>query len=101
MSLLEAMTCGLPVVSTDCPAGPAYLLEQGASGLLVPVDDVDAMAEAVIRIARDDDLRDGLIARGRVRAAAFSPAAAASRYLDVANQVAPPSRVGGRRRGRS
>jgi hypothetical protein len=59
------------------------------------------MAEAVIRIARDDDLRAGLIARGRVRAAAFSPAAAASRYLDVANQVAPPSRVGGRRRGRS
>jgi glycosyltransferase involved in cell wall biosynthesis len=101
MSLLEAMTCGLPVVSTDCPAGPAYLLQQGASGLLVPVDDVDAMAEAVIRIARDDDLRAGLIARGRVRAAAFSPAAAASRYLDVANPVAQPSRVGGRRRGRS
>jgi glycosyltransferase involved in cell wall biosynthesis len=101
MSLLEAMTCGLPVVSTDCPAGPAYLLEQGASGLLVPVDDVDAMAEAVIRIARDDDLRAALIARGRERAAAFSPAAVASRYLDVANQVAPPSRVGGRRRGRS
>ena len=63
MSLLEAMTCGLPVVSTDCPAGPAYLLEQGARGLLVPVDDHDAFAEAVIRIARDDELRDGLIAR--------------------------------------
>ncbi|HEY5171342.1 MAG TPA: glycosyltransferase [Acidimicrobiia bacterium] len=101
MSLLEAMTCGLPVVSTDCPAGPAYLLEQGSSGLLVPVDDVDAMAEAVIRIARDDDLRAVLIARGRERAAAFSPAAVASRYLDVATQVAPPSRVGRRGRSRS
>jgi glycosyltransferase involved in cell wall biosynthesis len=101
MSLLEAMTCGLPVVSTDCPAGPAYLLEQGASGLLVPVDDVDAVAEAVIRIARDNDLRAALIARGRERAAEFSPAAVASRYLDVANQVASPSRVGRRRRSRS
>ena len=93
MSLLEAMTCGLPVVSTDCPAGPAYLLEHGARGLLVPVDDHDAFAEAVIRIARDDQLRDGLIARGRERAAEFSPAAVAARYLDVAARVAP-SRAG-------
>jgi glycosyltransferase involved in cell wall biosynthesis len=94
MSLLEAMTCGLPVVSTDCPAGPAYLLEQGASGLLVPMDDPDAMADAVIRIARDDDLRASLIARGRKRAAAFSPAAVASRYLEIATQVASRSPAG-------
>jgi glycosyltransferase involved in cell wall biosynthesis len=87
MSLLEAMTCGLPVVSTDCPAGPAYLLENGASGLLVPVDDSEAMGRAVIRIAEDDELRAGLIARGRERAAAFSPAAVASRYLDVVARV--------------
>jgi glycosyltransferase involved in cell wall biosynthesis len=87
MSLLEEMTCGLPVVSTDCPAGPAYLLENGKSGLLVPVDDSDAMAHAVIRIAQDDELRAGLIARGRERAAEFSPAAVASRYLDVVTQV--------------
>jgi len=44
---------------------------------------------AVIRIARDDQLRDGLIARGRERAAEFSPAAVAARYLDVAARVAP------------
>jgi glycosyltransferase involved in cell wall biosynthesis len=87
MSLLEAMTCGLPVVSTDCPAGPAYLLEGGESGLLVPVGDADAFASAVIRIARDDDLREALIVRGRARAAAFSPAAVADRYLDAVTRV--------------
>ncbi len=88
MSLLEAMTCGVPVVSTDCPAGPAFLLEHGASGLLVPVGDFDAMAQAVIKIARDDELRADLIAKGRARAAGFSPAAVASLYLDVVTRVA-------------
>jgi glycosyltransferase involved in cell wall biosynthesis len=87
MSLLEAMTCGVPVVSTDCPAGPAFLLEHGASGLLVPVGDSDAIAEAVIRIARDDDLRRVLVASGLKRAEAFSPAAVASRYLDAVTRV--------------
>jgi glycosyltransferase involved in cell wall biosynthesis len=91
MSLLEAMTCGLPVVSTDCPAGPAYLLEGGKSGLLVPVGDADAFANAVIRIAQDDDLRAGLVERGRERAAEFSPAAVADRYLEVVTRVAASS----------
>ena len=86
---IEAFRCGVPVVSTDCPAGPAFLLEHGASGLLVPVGDFDATAQAVIKIARDDELRADLIAKGRARAAGFSPAAVASLYLDVVTRVAP------------
>ncbi len=84
MSLIEAMACGVPVVSSNCPAGPAYLLRNGQDGLLVPVGDPTAMSDAIIRIATDDALRAQLIARGRARAEMFTPDAVASRYLDVA-----------------
>ncbi|HHX87771.1 MAG TPA: glycosyltransferase, partial [Firmicutes bacterium] len=46
--LVEALAAGAPVVSTDCPGGPAEILEQGRYGRLVPVGDLDRMAEAVL-----------------------------------------------------
>ena len=52
-ALIEAMACGLPCVCTDCEFGPAELIEDGVSGLLAPVDDVQAVAEAMMKIAGD------------------------------------------------
>jgi glycosyltransferase involved in cell wall biosynthesis len=45
--LIEALACGTPVVSTDCPVGPRELLEDGRWGKLVPVGNARAMAEAL------------------------------------------------------
>ena len=41
--------CGTPVVSTDCPSGPAEILEGGKYGHLVPVGDPEALAEAILQ----------------------------------------------------
>jgi glycosyltransferase involved in cell wall biosynthesis len=46
--LLEAMVCGCPIVATDCPTGVRELLEGGRIGAIVPVGNVDAMAQAII-----------------------------------------------------
>ena len=52
-ALMEAMAAGLPCISTDCPNGPAELIENGVNGLLVPVGDADALAVAIIKMIED------------------------------------------------
>jgi glycosyltransferase involved in cell wall biosynthesis len=47
--LVEALAAGTPLVSTDCPSGPAEILDGGRYGELVPVDDTEAMARAMAR----------------------------------------------------
>lgn len=60
--LLEGLAVGQVVVSTDCPTGPREILDDGRAGLLVPVGDVDGLAEAMRRGLQDDALRSTLLA---------------------------------------
>lgn len=77
--LLEALACGCPVVSTDCPSGPAEILEGGRHGSLVPVGDAEALRAAMDRAL--DETPDP--ARRKARAAAFGLEPIASRYVRV------------------
>jgi len=77
-ALIQAMACGVPVVSTDCFSGPAEILENGRWGRLVPVGDAPAMAAAM-----DAALNDKMKPDTALRAAYFGVQQAIDKYLDA------------------
>jgi glycosyltransferase involved in cell wall biosynthesis len=77
--LIEALACGCPVVSTDCPSGPAEILDGGRFGAMVPVGDDEAMAVA-IAATLDHPIPSATL---RARAEMFSVERAVDRYVDL------------------
>ena len=78
--LIQALACGCPCVSTDCPSGPAEILQDGEYGPLVPVGDDAALAWAMERIL--DQPPDGdLLKEGAARFTADTAVAAYERLL--------------------
>jgi glycosyltransferase involved in cell wall biosynthesis len=77
--LVEAMAVGTPVVSTDCPSGPAEILEGGKWGRLVPVGDAHVLAGAIISALDDPSTPEGI----HHRVLDFSVDHLMQQYLDV------------------
>lgn len=69
--LIEAMACGTAVVSTRCPSGPDETITHEVNGLLVPVGDERALADAILRLLKDESLRRTLAEAGRKLAEDF------------------------------
>ena len=78
-ALIEAMACGCPVVSTDCPGGSREILQEGKLGPLVAVGDDASLAEAILT-QLESPTEPELLER---RAADFGLAPAVDRYLEM------------------
>lgn len=84
-SMLEALSMGIPTISTDCPIGGARIyMEEGVSGLLVPVGDRAALAEAMSRIASDDALTETLSVNAVKIKERYSVTSIAEKFLEAA-----------------
>jgi glycosyltransferase involved in cell wall biosynthesis len=81
--LIQALACGCPAVSTDCPGGSAEILENGRYGRLVPVGDVDQLADALEATLNNPPDRDVL----KTRASEFSVDKAAVKYLEYLDNI--------------
>lgn len=79
-ALVEAMSLGLPVVSTACPYGPGEIIEHDRSGLLSPVDDDEALASHLARILQNAECARRLGEGARLRAGAFTMSAMIEGY---------------------
>jgi glycosyltransferase involved in cell wall biosynthesis len=80
MTIVEAMRCGVPMVSTDCDYGPREIIQDGVDGLLVPVGDLKAISQALLRLIDDQDLRRRMGAAAVRNARRFDPGVVTKQY---------------------
>lgn len=64
-ALLEAMACGAPVISTDCPSGPSEIIQDGTNGILVPTGRPEDLAREMVCLLGNDAFRRDIGVAGR------------------------------------
>ena len=83
MVLLEAASAGVPVVSFDCETGPAEIVEDGVSGILVQPGDLHALAEALLSLMEQTEKRRAMSAMGRRKALEFQEETVMARWIEL------------------
>lgn len=83
MVLVEAMACGLPVVSFDCPCGPKDIISHGEDGILVSNGDSEAMEDALLDIINDNEKRMQMSANAVRNTERFGMTAIANKWKQM------------------
>ncbi|MGF1461135.1 MAG: glycosyltransferase [Leptolyngbyaceae cyanobacterium] len=89
--IVEAMACGVPVVATDCPHGPAEILGQGKNGLLARPADANDLARQILKLLQNPKLQEKFARRGLERSQAFHASKIAHDYAEAFRRALLPA----------
>jgi glycosyltransferase involved in cell wall biosynthesis len=78
--IVEAMVSGAAVIATDCPHGPKEIIQHGINGLLVPVNNIEALSKAIIQMLENPELLRKLATAGMNRSKDFLPEVIAKQF---------------------
>ena len=87
MVMIEAMACGLPVVSFDYKCGPKDIIQTGINGLLVPNRDIQALADAMMKVMEDEAYRKMLSQNARKVVDTYSEQAVMSQWIRLFTSI--------------
>ncbi|MBD8346832.1 glycosyltransferase family 4 protein [Dysgonomonas sp. HGC4] len=85
--LTEAMACGLPCISFDCPSGPSEIIKDGEDGFLVETENIEGLAQKIILLIENEDLRIEMGQKAKVNAQRFLPEYIMPKWISLFNEV--------------
>ena len=91
--IIEAMACGVPVVSFDCPWGPRAIISDGEDGILVENGNVNQLAEAMLKLITDDNLRIAMGSKAKVNVQRFSIEVIANKWKKLFEGIVDNNKV--------
>ena len=87
MVLIEAQTCGLPIVSLDCDYGPRHIIEDGVTGKLIPYNDDNAMADAICELIENQEKRQQMGRAALNASQRYKPENIMNKWLELFDEI--------------
>lgn len=87
MTIIEAESAGLPVVSFNCPCGPKDIIQDGMDGFLVENGDIDGLADRIILLIQDADLRKEMGGKAYMNSNRFSEVTVMTQWEDLFHMI--------------
>ena len=88
MVMIEAMACGVPVVSYDFKCGPRDIIREGDNGLIIPEGDISALAEGICRLIQEEELRRSMSMKAQEVTTTYSEDKVMRRWITLFNSMA-------------